>query len=181
MLMSQKIERTACRMRFFHTTVPGRDAFHYIASFQQHLDPEQKKLMDKHSAFVTSVNAISAKFMENTSCLKSIRKAYTSPELSKLLETAIAKHARLARVNSDILRDLARFIRKCAARDRMTVLGFHADVENIHQDNQKHYGNCLGPTPSFLDKKYQGKNRERAAASERFRTLEVLENPLIKE
>lgn len=157
---------------FFHATTGHLDAFHYMKNFNHLMPKDLMTLVEKHQEFATSINTMVMKFMSEAQDLTAIREVYKSSHLSEAIEVVVKEHVVSSGEDRDKLTNLARIIRKWSARDRMTALGFYENLERIHDDNCKKYGNAIGPTLSYLEKKYQGDERAIAKAAERFRSDE---------
>lgn len=150
-------------------------AFHYMKNFAEIIPDEFLQPIQKHQEFALKIDAISNQFLSTANCLKSIRSTYTGSALDDAIEHAIDEHLKHTDENPDELRDVSRKIIKLSTRQKMMDLGFIDELEAIHADNRKKYGNDIGPAPSYLGRKYKDK-KEISEASKRFRDDVEMDN-----
>lgn len=154
---------------------PGSYTLRYLSTYKKIMPTELLKFITLDPLFLKKIDTVLNTPFHPTSTLVEIRELYISNEIQVLINTCIDQYHQ-ERDNSILshyqIRDLARLTNKWIARGKMLDLGFKKEVEKIHLDNLKHYGNSIGPTPEYLDSKYKTYD-EREEACARFRNLKL--------
>lgn len=154
------------------------NTFHYKNRYKSQMPQELKLFIEDNYRFSEIASAISQKFMSEAKSLEDIRNLYTSPLLDSKLDEAAKNYADFFKDDINKLINVARLIRKFEARNMMLILNFENELEHIHKDNIRKYGNPIAPTMSFLNKKYNGDPQAVASAANRFRTQDEIEKML---
>ena len=152
----------------FHSNATGSSAFSYLRIYADRVPDDFFTFIRKNWWVALQVDSIVMEMLSNATCLQSIRQVYRSQSLESEIKRITNIEAQLTGINPDELINVSRMIIKWASRQRMLDLGFEEQLNVIHQDNWKKYGNDIGPTPDYLAKKYKT-TQELAAASKRFR------------
>lgn len=168
--LQQAMKATNSQARSFHTSSPRQDAFAYMHQFEHIMPQEHKLFIETHKEFSTVANNICMEHLGRATSLQQIRTIYKNETLHRELASAATEHAKETGVDPTVLSVVARNIAKWEARDVMSRLGFNIDLGNIHADNEKKYGNAIGPTPTYLSEKYDGDLAKMKAATTRFRS-----------
>ena len=162
-------------VRLFHSTAIRRSAFDYVTDYKSIFPKDTLVFLEENKIAAEKIDRAITKFMSKANSLEEIRNIYTGEKegaiLYKEIKSLISSEVQTG-ANKDELINLTRSIIRWNARARMIKCGFIKEVHAIHDNNTEKYGNAIGPTRFFLNKRYGNDPKKIAeAASNRFRRI----------